>query len=104
MAQFLFCLAPMLGVCIVGAVFATLHRRQAPRAAALVFVGAGLIAFSLVMQWIGIAWLLPGRMQGWSEEEIVMAFTVAGFICSVIDAGGILLLILAAFTGRRREG
>jgi hypothetical protein len=95
--------APLLGVYVTGLVLAATHRRQAPRAAAFVFAGVGLMTFALVAQrlvYMGLPRLL---LQGsWTHEELRWAFTITGFLFASISAVGTLLLILAAFTGRRR--
>jgi hypothetical protein len=96
--------APLLGVYVIGLVFAATHRRQAPRAAALVFAGVGLMTFALVAQrlvYMGLPRLLMQR--SWTHEELRWAFTITGFLAASISAVGTLLLILAAFTGRHRD-
>src|SRR5262249_35512457 len=102
-AQLLFSVAPILGVCVFGVVFAVMHRRRAPVPARLVFAGAGLMGLALVVSLV-IAWF-PDRFvqNGWPLDEIVSGLIVIGFITSGMSAVGTLLLILAAFTGRPRE-
>jgi hypothetical protein len=102
-AQMVLSVAPLIGVYIVGAVFAATHRRQSPRAAALVFAAVGLMTFSLFLQY-SLVWMANYFLQdGWSHGEMIWAFAAMGAFTSILSAAGIFLLILAAFTGRRRE-
>jgi hypothetical protein len=97
--------APLLGAYVFGLVFAATHRRHAPRVASLVFAGVGLLTFALVMQRLLYLWLPQLLIDGsWGSPELTRwSFTVTGLLSASISAAGILLLILAAFTGRQRE-
>jgi hypothetical protein len=103
-AQMVIPIAPLLGVSIVGLVFAATHRRRAPQAAALVFAAVCLMIFALVAQRV-VYFLVPRMLmrQGWTPEDVRWTFTISGFITSSLSAAGVFLLILAAFAGRHRE-
>jgi hypothetical protein len=102
-AQILFSVAPLLGMCVFGAVFAATHRRRAPVPARLVFAGVGLQALALVISLV-IAWFPDRFLQNsWPVDVIVSGFTIISFMTSGMSAAGTLLLIMAAFTGRQHQ-
>jgi hypothetical protein len=95
---------PLLAVYIIGAVFAYTHRRWSPQAAGLVIAAIVLLTFALIAQAVGYAWLPTYfSKNGWSDEQMMLTFTAFGFFTSGVSAAGVFLLILAAFTERRRE-
>jgi len=102
-AQILFSVAPLLGVCVFGAVFAVMHRRRAIVPARLVLAGVGLMTLALTISLV-VVWLPDQFLQiGWPLDEVVSGLTIISFLTSGMSAAGTLLLILAAFAGRHRE-
>jgi hypothetical protein len=102
-AQLLMTIAPTLGICAFGAVFAVTQRRRSPVAARLVFAGVGLIALALAINLLMMSFADRIFQAGWSPEQALWAFGVIGFVTSGLSAVGTFLLIMAAFAGRPRE-
>jgi MYXO-CTERM domain-containing protein len=95
----------MVGVCVVALILAVAYRQRARRAAVLILLAAVLAAGASVaakVLYTDISvWVLDRVMR--RERDMEWASAVAECAISAVQAAGLVLLVLAAFAGRRRQ-
>jgi hypothetical protein len=96
---------PLLAAYAVGLVLVLVHWRRRRRSAMLALLALGLLAAEtagvLLIYSLGLWDALTGP--GWTVDQILLASSVIGFMASGLQAAALFLLLLALFTGRRRD-
>ncbi len=92
---------PALLVGIFALVLAIINWSRCPRAALLVAVGAGVLLAATVMNVAFYGVMAPGFHRTHSAASLGTLYAIAGFVSAILHQGGVVLLILAAFAGRK---
>jgi hypothetical protein len=95
--------SPALLVCFVGVVLALVWMGRAPWACGLAIGGLGILMLCAVVMTAAYTWL-PQILfnRPYSPDAAQWFFRGLHFVHSLIDASGLLLLVLAVFTGRAK--
>lgn len=95
---------PLVGVYLVALTMALTHWRRARKAALLVLAAALLSLANLAGQRLIWSVLIPNiANNGWARHNVQWVSLSISFMAIALQAAAIFLLVLAAFTDRRRE-
>ena len=94
-------IVPIFLVCLFGLVLAISRWGRHPRAALLVTLGVSVLLVAAVCQSVVYTFIMPRVMAGHPAASASTIYGVVGFLFSLLHQSGLVLLILAAFAGRK---
>lgn len=93
---------PYLLACIGGIVAAAALRRRSPAASTLAIVGLSLLALVALATPVVYRLVMTRYTQeGWTVASMGVAYAVVSLVDSVVGGTALVLLVAAAFVGRR---
>lgn len=92
---------PAILVGIFGLVLAIINWSRCPRAALLVVLGCGVLLAATLANAVFYGIIAPGFQRSHNVASLGTIYAIAGCVSAILHQGGIVLLILAAFAGRK---
>lgn len=96
--------SPVLLVHLAGVVVAFACWQRMPTTSLLVLMGAGIMLATSIARVFLYQYLSHSTAQAAQDmQQRVLMFTMVGLLTSIVYAGGLALLVAAAFVGRRQR-
>ena len=92
---------PALLVGIFGLILAITNWSRCPRAALLVVLGVGVLLAATFANLVFYGVFAPGLHRSHGAASLGTIYAIVGIVSAVLHQSGIVLLILAAFAGRK---